>query len=162
MEYKSIPKLLNRMLAFYKYLIWYFCFVSYEFFNFFWNMLSSKAAKIGCIVRCNFIITIYKANQWSSIDLNSSRFITYVPSSFLGKWFHHSKSTIKLSFILVILLYFKISYEAKLKILICSNVSFTCPSAINRFPNKLAPNEHNDIPRNLTFSFFCFAHTFYQ
>ena len=34
-------------------------FVSYKLFNFFWNLFSSKAIKIYCIVRCSSIITIH-------------------------------------------------------------------------------------------------------
>ena len=70
------------MVCLYSIKICYDIFVSYDFFNFFWNMFNSKAIKIY------YIITIpIQSYPISSFDLNVSRFIIYPPSFILGKLF---------------------------------------------------------------------------
>ena len=48
-----------RNVCLYAISVCYSLFVSYEFFNFSYNMFNSKAIKIYCIVRCSPFITIH-------------------------------------------------------------------------------------------------------
>ena len=66
-NFMHFSSLLNRMLVFYKYFLWYF--FSYDFFNFFRNIFSSNAIKVVCIVRRTHFITIHIQSYPMSSDL---------------------------------------------------------------------------------------------
>ena len=143
------------MLVLHKCFLWYFF---HEFFNFFGRIFNSKVVKIYYIII--ILIWSYSVSFYWFILIK----IYYICPIFYFRWIISWINTIKLRFVLIILLYLLLRRHLKL----WPAVTVSSPALIvaypwlvaiallpvNRFPNKLAPKAPNDIPRNPPFCSF--------
>ena len=133
-----------------------FCFdilVAYKLFNLFWNMFTSKAIKVCCIVRCSHIIIIHIR----SYPITSYCFVLikiyHICCIFYFRLIVYQINTIKSRFIFVtfcVSLYFSScnnSFTYSNNYIITSSFSFSCWLTSNKLERIVTAS----IPRNLLF-----------
>ena len=134
----------------------YDIFVANNSLDFFWNAFSNKAIKV-----CHTITIRIQSYPVSSYWILLIKF-SYVSPILQSVWQIISWiNTFEFSFMLIILLYFKISQMMRYNSKSCPALITPSPAQITPlhskiFPNKLTPIASSNILRNLPHSFISF------